>query len=199
MHRKCIIGTFKTHQNWKLTRDYLIFSSTLQFWCIFLSEINYHVSSCNFGCIIDIMLCTKIVSAEQIKHVLLNFFKHFSALRMIPPRSVVPGHYRDILEQKSQNLWSSWREPRLSARFNKGVTEKGAQSQFCLAQTLLIACGSFIAIFEPALKSRIFEIAILKISTVLYHVKIWLPNSPEFTPVFLYVVWNEDLNQLWKN
>ena len=104
MHRKCIIGTFKTHQNWKLTRDYLIFSSTLQFWCIFLSEINYHVSSCNFGCIIDIMLCTKIVSAEQIKHVLLNFFKHFSALRMIPPRSVVPGHYRDILEQKSQNL-----------------------------------------------------------------------------------------------
>ena len=63
---------------------------------------------------------------------------------------------------------------RLSARFNKGVTEKSTQSKFWLSQSLLIACGSFIANFEPALKSRIFEIAILKISTVLYHVKITL-------------------------
>ena len=34
-----------------------------------------------------------------------------------------------------------------------------------------IACESFMANFEPAVKSRIFEIAILKIFTVLYHVK----------------------------
>ena len=35
-----------------------------------------------------------------------------------------------------------------------------------------------MANFEPALKSRIFEIAILKISTVLYHVKIsWLGST----------------------
>ena len=62
---------------------------------------------------------------------------------------------------------------RLSARFNKGVTENKTQSQFWLSRSYLISCGSFIANFEPALKSRIFEIAILKISTVLYHVKIW--------------------------
>ena len=80
--------------------------------------------------------------------------------------------------------WSSttnfpWRYgplSRLSARFNKGVTEKSTQSQFWLSQSLLIACGSLIGNFEPALKSRTFEIAILKISTVLYHVKFWWPK-----------------------
>ena len=72
---------------------------------------------------------------------------------------------------------------RLSARFNKGVTENSTQSKFWLSQSLLIACGSFIANFEPALKSRIFEIAILKISTVLYHVKIWWSRQARTTLV----------------
>ena len=84
-------------------------------------------------------------------------------------------------------------------RFNKGVTEKSTQSQFWLSQSLLIACGSFIANFEPALKSRIFEIAILKISTVLYHVKISWLGSTRITLDFWYVVCNKHLNKPAKN
>ena len=63
-------------------------------------------------------------------------------------------------------------------KIEQGGNRKSTASQFELSQTLLIACGSFMANFEPALKSRIFEIAILKISTVLYHVKIsWLGST----------------------
>ena len=73
---------------------------------------------------------------------------------------------------------------RLSARFDKGVTEISTQSQFWLSQSLLIACGSLIGNFEPALKSRTFEIAILKISTVLYHVKISISGWARMNLVF---------------
>ena len=95
--------------------------------------------------------------------------------------------------------WSWTVQGRLSARFNKGVTEKSTPSQFGLSQTLLIACGSFMANFEPALKSRIFEIAILKISTVLYHVKISWLGSTRITLDFWYVVCNKHLNKPAKN
>ena len=88
---------------------------------------------------------------------------------------------------------------RLSARFNKGVTENRTQSQLWLSRLYLISCGSFIANFEPALKSRIFEIAILKITTVLYHVKISLSGWARMSLVFLYVVRNKYFNQHAKN
>ena len=95
--------------------------------------------------------------------------------------------------------YTKWPKLRLSARFNKGVTEKSIQSQFWLSQSLLIACGSFIANFEPAMKSRIFEIAILKNSTVLYHVKIWWPNGAQWSLNFWYVVCNKHDNKPAKN
>ena len=91
--------------------------------------------------------------------------------------------------------WKWTVQGRLSARFNKGVTEKSTPSQFGLSQTLLIACWSFMANFDPALKSRIFEIAILKISTVLYHVKISWLGSTRITLDFWYVVCNKHLNK----
>ena len=88
---------------------------------------------------------------------------------------------------------------RLSARFNKGVTEKSTRSLFWLSQSLPIACGSFIANFEPALKSRIFGNAILKNFTVLYHVKFWWPNDAQWTLDFWYVVCNKHFNKPAKN
>ena len=79
---------------------------------------------------------------------------------------------------------------RMSARFNKGVTEKSTQSQFWLSRSYLISCENFIPNFEPALKSRIFEIAIFKISTVLYHVKISLSGWARLNLIFLYIMYN---------
>ena len=77
-------------------------------------------------------------------------------------------------------------------------------SQFWLSQSLQIACGSFIAIFEPALKSRIFKIAILKISTVEYCIKmntyknLMVKTSPASSN-FFHVVRNKYLYEPWKN
>ena len=49
MHQKCAFEQFKMHQKWNLTRDSSFFSPKSQFWCIFLSEINNHVSNYTFG------------------------------------------------------------------------------------------------------------------------------------------------------
>ena len=34
------------------------------------------------------MLCTKIAFAKQIQHAVLNSFKHFSAPKIVPPRTL---------------------------------------------------------------------------------------------------------------
>ena len=85
--------------------------------------------------------------------------------------------------------------PRVSARFKIGYQKNRTQLQFWLSRSYLISCEILIANFEPALKSRIFEIAILKKSTVLYHVKIWWPNDAEWSLNFWCVVWNKHNNK----
>ncbi len=116
----------------------------------------------------------KMVISELSKRPAVNGPKWFSEFRSfenlsqsVQDRSLLHDH-----PFKDRPNCTTWVLSRLSARFNKGVTENETQSQFWLSRSYLISCGSFIANFEPALKSRIFEIAILKISTVLYHVKI---------------------------
>ena len=68
------------------------------FWCV-LNGSNAH-----FWCIIEEMLCTKTAFAKQIKHVLLNSFKHFSAPKMVPPRIFRNRRYKIIWDME-RSIW----------------------------------------------------------------------------------------------
>ena len=69
------------HQNWDFTEKKEKSRVKLHFWCI------PNCSNAHFWCIFEVFLCTKSVFANQIKHVVLNSFKHFSAPKMVPPRT----------------------------------------------------------------------------------------------------------------
>ena len=96
MHQKCAFEQFKMHRKCNSTRDSsfslrnlnfgaffslkLIITCQITFWCIF------NCSNAHFWCIFEVFLCTKSVFANQIKHLVLNSFKHFSAPKIVPPR-----------------------------------------------------------------------------------------------------------------
>ena len=72
MHQKCAFEQFKMHQKCNLTRDSSLFSPESQFWCIFLSEINNHVSNYTFDAFLIVRMRTfgaysKYFSAPKVR------------------------------------------------------------------------------------------------------------------------------------